>query len=1150
MTQPAIHDYIHRLYQSILLRNGDAEGTTYWSRQAENGLTSMSMAQSFITSTEAHTHTSVLRLYDIFFDRAPDITGLKYWIGKLHGGASLQDLAFAFGASPVFQSKHANTSTSDYVEALYLSFFERDSDAGGKAFWVDQLDSGRMTRAEVALSFTVSDEARSSASAATRFAESYLALRSSGMDEPTTALAKALAKKSLADAIAELQSIKGSVQNGIIQGATVFRDANGDGLPDAGATTVTTDANGKFTLVGGYGPIVATGGKDMTTGKANDTVLIAPVPTLGASAETMITPMTTMVNAMAGQGLSIAEAAIKVKTALGLDLNLNLLTFNHTAVATASGSSTVDVKNAVAMKGAVTQLAVIMDITAGLIKGAAGSAIPDTSAITVRVAHALADKIISATASASSSQHTPLMALESQDLIKALIGMTAAKAGVVDATTMDKITSLAADAALIISALNTTVKAAVSAAINASTFNTAIAIDAFSVIARVDAVANGMIENAITAEAANGSLSNAASSFTGSRLATLIKSTEIGNIAQGVSSTSGGTVMDQAILGLIPPVIIADPVEEAPWTPVFTVAEHGTTHVVSFGGDATGDIVISIAGGTATFSRGGITASTGVASIATKTIALTAGQTLAVASANVTALNGVTFTGAGTLKAIEALSVAQYVGMNFLAWTGTTAYSLNDTVAGITGAAPSVVNGAADIAATGTATVAQATAIEAATNTGTTSIAALTDTAAAISGSSNAVLNLVTGAVTASDNVAVADVAALQVFTKAVVYNIRDTVANITGAPASALNSAVNISATGTATVAQATIIEAATNTGTTSIAALTDTAIVVAASSNAVLNQVTGIVRATGVATIAQATTIEGFTKAVTLFTLTDTAAAIAGSSNAVLNQVTLTVTATGVATVAQATTIEGFTKTVTVSSLTDTATAIAGSNNAVLDQVAGTVTATGTATVAEATTIEGFTKAVTVSALTDTAAAIAGSSNAVLSQVTGTVTATGDATVAQAATLQGFTKAVVYHISETASTVAAATATVLNDAVNITATGPATAAQASTIFAATNSGTTTVDLETAYVSGGMLSGFRVGDVLDIDGNDAMTDLLAPQASSAALGDGNWHFNAGTLTWWDAEANAGTGDYESIVLTGVASVTVAGDVVTVTGLL
>jgi hypothetical protein len=1203
MAQTGIHTYVQKLYQDVLLRSGDVGGATYWSERTEKGLTSVAMVEAFITSAEAQTLTAVLRLYDIFFDRAADSGGLNYWVGRLQGGASLRDVALAFGASSEFQSKHASASTPDYVEALYNNFFERGSDASGKAYWCGLIDSGKMTRAEVALSFTVSDEAKSPAGAATRFVESYLALRSSGVEEPATAVVKALAAKSLAEAVTELQTVTGAVQSGIVQGASVFRDANGDGLPDTGTAVATTDANGKFTIVGGYGDIVATGGKDITTGKTNDKVLSVPVSAPGLLAETMVTPVTTVVKAMVDQGMSIADAVMKVNIALGLDTNLNLLTFNHTAVATASDASTADLKNAVAMKGAVAQLTVIMENISGLMKGAAGSAIADASAVTTLVAHALAGKIISATAKAAAPQCTPLVALESQEIIKEVIDMTAARLGAasatpIDATVMSKVTGLATDAAHIIGALNTTVKAGVTAVNSAATFDATKVIDAFSVIARVEAIAQDLVQEAITAGAASGSLSSAADSYTGSRLGVLVRSTEIGNIADGVPSTSGGTVMDQATSASITPITASCPVEEESWAPTFMVTEHGTTHTVTFGGDAAGDIVVSVAGGTATFSRGGITAGTTVSGIATKTISLAGGQTLAIDFANATALNGVTFIGAGTLKGTEALSIAQRAGLNFSSWTGAATYNISDTAANIAGAAAAVVNGATNIAATGTATVAEATAIEGATNSGTTSIAALSDTATAIAGSSNAVLNLVTGAVTATGNVTVAEAATLQGFTKAVVYNISDTVANVVSAAASIVNGAVNITATGTATVAQATTIEGATNTGTTSIAALTDTVTAIAGSSNAVLNQVTGIARATGAATVAQATTIEGFTKAVTIsaltdtataiaassnavldqvsgtvtatgaatvaqattiegFTkavnisaLTDTATAIAGSSNAVLNQVTGTVTATGAATVAQATTIEGFTKAVTISALTDTATAIAGSSNAVLNQVTGTVTATGAATVAQATTIEGFTKAVTIASLTDTATAIAGSSNAVLNQITGAVTATGDATVAEATTLQGFTKAVAYHISGTANDVAGAAAAVLNDAVNIAATGTATAAQAGAIFAATNSGTTTVNLETAYVSGGTLAGFRTGDVLDIDGNDTMTDLLAPQASAADLNDGNWHFNAGTLTWWDAQANAGAGGYESITLTGVASVTVAGDLVTITGLL
>ncbi len=558
-----------------------------------------------------------MRLYDIFFDRAADSSGLSYWVGMLRNGMSLRDIAVNFSQSSEFQTKYANASTADYVEALYANLFERGSDAAGKAYWVEMIDSGKINRGDVALEFSVSAEAKSADGAATRFAESYLALRSAGTAEPSTAAVEALAKKSLAEAITEVQTIKGTVQNGIIQNANVIRDANGDGLPDGGTSTVTTDANGKFTIVGGYGDIVVTGGKDLTTGKTNDKVLSTTTnATNGNSgAEVMVTPLTTIINAIVNQGVSTADAVKKVGIALGLDTSVDLLTFNHTSKATATGATPADQKNAVAIKGAVAQLTMLMENTAGLIKGAAGSGTNlDATSITASVANALADKIITATANVTTPQSTALVALDSQDVIKEVVTGTATKVSAASttpltSTVVSKITDLSADAAKIISALNTTVKSTVNAINGASTFDASKVVDAFSTIAKTEGLAQDKVQTAITSGAESGSLSSAASSFTGSNLGTEIKSSVIGEIAGGVNGTSGGTVIDQVVTA---PVSSGGGGGGGSTAPTFTVTESGTApnKTIIFGGTVTGAVTLTSNGTNLTFTRDGIEATT------------------------------------------------------------------------------------------------------------------------------------------------------------------------------------------------------------------------------------------------------------------------------------------------------------------------------------------------------------------------------------------------------------------------------------------------------------------------------------------------------------------------------------------------------------
>src|SRR4051812_38895983 len=58
----------------------------------------------------------------------------------------------------------------------------------------------------------------------------------------------------------------GQVIKGYVQGASVFMDANGNGLQDLGEIVVETDSQGRYTLPAGQsGDIIAIGGVDTVT---------------------------------------------------------------------------------------------------------------------------------------------------------------------------------------------------------------------------------------------------------------------------------------------------------------------------------------------------------------------------------------------------------------------------------------------------------------------------------------------------------------------------------------------------------------------------------------------------------------------------------------------------------------------------------------------------------------------------------------------------------------------------------------------------------------------------------------------------------------------------------------------------------------------
>ena len=86
--------------------------------------------------------------------------------------------------------------------------------------------------------------------------------------------------------------VTGLAIDGYIAGASVFADANDDGIWEPGEAETTTNASGQFSLQGGSGPLVLVGGVDTSTHLAFTGVLEAP------SGYTVITPLTTLVQAL------------------------------------------------------------------------------------------------------------------------------------------------------------------------------------------------------------------------------------------------------------------------------------------------------------------------------------------------------------------------------------------------------------------------------------------------------------------------------------------------------------------------------------------------------------------------------------------------------------------------------------------------------------------------------------------------------------------------------------------------------------------------------------------------------------------------------------------------------------------------------------
>jgi hypothetical protein len=99
------------------------------------------------------------RLYQATFDRTPDNDGLKFWVDYLDDGKSIRDAAAGFISSMEFQREYGtNPSNTAFAAALYENVLGRAADAGGLTYWVNQLNSGAMSKADVLVGFSESAE--------------------------------------------------------------------------------------------------------------------------------------------------------------------------------------------------------------------------------------------------------------------------------------------------------------------------------------------------------------------------------------------------------------------------------------------------------------------------------------------------------------------------------------------------------------------------------------------------------------------------------------------------------------------------------------------------------------------------------------------------------------------------------------------------------------------------------------------------------------------------------------------------------------------------------------------------------------------------------------------------------------------------------
>ena len=168
-------DFITLLYENVLHRAPDQTGINYWYDQLSlDAMTEAQVVVGFTQSPEdiadnasavqhglwvGNTNAAeVARLYDTTLGRLPDLAGLTSWTKALNSGTNLQTVVNGFVSSTEFQAHYGALSNNDFVTQIYENALHRAPDTAGLYYWVGELNSNSMTRAQVVLGFSDSAE--------------------------------------------------------------------------------------------------------------------------------------------------------------------------------------------------------------------------------------------------------------------------------------------------------------------------------------------------------------------------------------------------------------------------------------------------------------------------------------------------------------------------------------------------------------------------------------------------------------------------------------------------------------------------------------------------------------------------------------------------------------------------------------------------------------------------------------------------------------------------------------------------------------------------------------------------------------------------------------------------------------------------------
>lgn len=552
--------FVEQLYKIFLYRNSDVEGSNYWIDAIDSQrLNASEVTQSLVESDEfTQSVTPIAKLYYTTFGRIPDAEGLLYWTQAYKNGSAIEKITDSFVNSIEFEGLYGEVADNSlFLESLYQNVFNRVSDDAGVSYWLNAMGKG-LTPSQVINSFAYSAEFNQGKSEDIKVLLTYHGIlgtqpTQSEIDtattdaNPTQLITQLYANNNYTGEMVPFLSNDGVVIDGYVRDATVFIDADNDGIQDEGEASVVTDEFGNFDFgdEAGFGSLVMSGGIDISTNLAFEGTFTAP-----AGAQT-VSPLSSLVDkVMQNSGITAAKAATVVANALGLSSTIDLLTFDPIAAASARGASTEEKDAAVDAQAAAVKVANMMSQAAAMLDGAGITTEQEGANYAVL---ALADMIVKASVTS-----TPFVDLSSAATVQNFL-QTSATQGEVTQAQSTAVAAVSRDIATATANINISMSNAVTNAAPDAT-----PAEIFTSLAQNQVAAEG-IENMVEAGTTGGNARTAAAETADDKFAAAVADSadEMAAASSAANGSPGPTPGPAPIRDITAPVLTRATVNES-----------------------------------------------------------------------------------------------------------------------------------------------------------------------------------------------------------------------------------------------------------------------------------------------------------------------------------------------------------------------------------------------------------------------------------------------------------------------------------------------------------------------------------------------------------------------------------------------------------